>query len=137
MTYLVPFSVVSRSLNLGSPPFDSDQRIAVNDVMAVLRTVIQAVPVDETWYRSAYGDVDLAIKAGEIKSARRHFIDNGYFEGRWPTEPAVDAEWYLQTYPDVAESIELGEIASPQEHFERHGYREGRAPSSTETVMLG
>ena len=63
-----------------------------------------------------------------FKSARDHFVQNGWFEGRHPYEVEVDKDWYLATYDDVAEGVETGEIVSAAEHFHRHGYKEGRLP---------
>ncbi len=93
-----------------------------------LRLLLPAVSVDELWYRRTYPDVAEAIDAGLFKSARDHFVQNGWFEGRRPYEIEVDEDWYLATYDDVAEGVETGEIASATEHFRRHGYREGRLP---------
>ena len=70
-----------------------------------------------------------AIKAGTFKSAKHHFVENGYFEGRLPAEFHVDEAWYLTAYPDVADGIGTGEILSATEHFLTNGYAEGRLPS--------
>jgi hypothetical protein len=69
------------------------------------------------------------MQRGEFKSAKHHFVENGYFEGRRPHKFEIDEEWYLVTYPDVADGIEAGHIASAQEHFISNGYAEGRLPS--------
>jgi len=130
MAYLTPFSVVSSSIGLGEPPFDGERRITVPALLTVLRSVIRAVPVDEVWYCQTYPDVTEALEAGDIKSAKEHFVENGYFEGRSPSEPTVDELWYLATNPDVVAGIEAGVFASAQDHFDRHGYREGRLPSA-------
>lgn len=134
MGYLVPFSVVGRALGLAGPPFDGEKKISVRQMLDALRMVIRAVPVDEEWYRDTYPDVAAAIEAGSYRSARQHFIENGYLEGRRPSKPVVDADWYLREYPDVAEGIELGDFESAQDHFERHGYAEGRVPTEAELV---
>ena len=76
-----------------------------------------------------FPDVGEAIKDGQFKSAKHHFVGNGYFEGRRPQAFEVDEEWYLVTYPDVADGVEAGHITSAQEHFVSNGYAEGRLPS--------
>ena len=35
-------------------------------------------------YRRAYPDVAAAIDSGSFESARQHYIEHGYFEGRSP-----------------------------------------------------
>jgi len=49
--------------------------------------------VDETWYRQTYPDVDEAIRQGREISAKSHFLDQGYHEGRKPVpdEPPAEA----------------------------------------------
>jgi hypothetical protein len=134
MPHLIPFSVISHSINLGSPPYNGEQRIPVTDFLNAVRTVIRAVPVDELWYCETYPDVRQAIEAGDITSAQQHFVENGYFEGRRPGPSKVDERWYLATYPDVEEGIEAGDFASAHDHFDRHGCREGRVPTKADLV---
>jgi hypothetical protein len=47
--------------------------------------------VDEEWYRKCYPDVDEAIRLGREVSAKSHFLDQGYHEGRKPVpdEPSA------------------------------------------------
>ena len=68
------------------------------------------------------------IAEGGLPSGRRHFIDDGYFEGRLPFPIKVDEQWYLAQNPDVAEDVRKGVIASGQAHFDAFGYCEGRLP---------
>lgn len=63
-----------------------------------------------------------------MASARQHFLDDGYFEGRLPFPMPVDERWYLEHYPDVAESVRKGVVGSAEQHFAEDGYREGRLP---------
>jgi hypothetical protein len=53
--------------------------------LEVIHLFLQHVPVDEDWYCETYEDVDDAIRSGAIPSARDHFIEYGYFEGRTPS----------------------------------------------------
>lgn len=90
--------------------------------------MIAGIEVDEAWYLQTYEDIAGAIKEGAVQSAKQHFIDDGYFEGRRPFPIKVDERWYLAQNPDVADSIGRGDIGSAQEHFDKDGYREGRLP---------
>ena len=93
-----------------------------------MKTLIQGIEVDEDWYVRTYEDIGEAIKQGIVQSARHHFVEDGYFEGRRPFAIAVDERWYLRENPDVAESISTGIVPSAQEHFDKDGYTEGRLP---------
>ena len=75
-----------------------------------------------------YEDIARAVREGSIASAKQHFVDDGYFEGRLPFAVPVNERWYLEQYPDVAESIRKGVVASAEQHFAEDGYREGRLP---------
>ena len=48
--------------------------------------------VDEAWYRETYPDVDEAIRQGREVSAKSHFIEQGYHEGRKPAPDQPPAE---------------------------------------------
>jgi len=75
-----------------------------------------------------YRDVDEAISLGKFDTAREHYVETGYFEGRFPRKILVDEQWYVATYSDVAEAIKRGRFVKAQEHYEKDGYREGRLP---------
>jgi hypothetical protein len=100
---------------------------AYDEFLDIVRLLLRSVSVDEAWYLTEYPDIAEAIASGDVKSARNHFIDSGYFEGRLPAPIEVDEAWYLSEYPDVAEGIERGEIESARQHFLEHGFEEGRA----------
>jgi len=99
------------------------------ELMAVVRRLLAAVPVDEAWYRATYKGVAAAIERGNFRSASAHFTEYGYAESRWPFFMPVDAGWYLNRYPDVRARIVEGVVTSAQEHFWSFGYREGRFPA--------
>ena len=101
-----------------------------DELLDIVRLLLRSVTFDEAWYLAEYPDIAEAIAAGEVKSARHHFIDSGYFEGRLPAALEVDEAWYLAEYPDVAEGIERGEILSARQHFLEHGYEEGRSAAA-------
>ena len=47
-----------------------------------MRRFLPLITFDDALYLEMYPDVENAVKAGAIKSARDHFIAHGYFEGR-------------------------------------------------------
>jgi len=103
------------------------------DFLASLRLVLNAITVDERWYLEQNPDIARAIEAGTIKSAKEHFVQHGYLEGRLPRLVTVDEQWYLANNPDVAEKIRAGQLDSAQQHFHSDGYREGRLPSGSDS----
>lgn len=127
MSYLVPYSVLV-------PPAERQDESCLIVSGAELRRLIAGliiqIVVDEQWYRHRYRDVAEAVDAGHVNSARDHYIEAGYFEGRLPRPVSVDEEWYLEMYPDVAYAVRRGRFENGQEHFDRDGFREGRLPSS-------
>lgn len=94
----------------------------------LLCCLLAQVEVDENFYLSAYRDVQDAVQAGLVPSARAHYIRAGYFENRFPRSIPVDEEWYLSEYQDVVEAIRAGMVSSAAQHFERDGFKEGRLP---------
>jgi hypothetical protein len=126
---VVSFENLMKLANLKSDRLPNTVKLDRDMFLAVVKRLLRGVHVDETWYRSTYEDVDAAIGAGTYQSAKHHFVEDGYFEGRRSGPVAVDETWYRNTYPDVAEGLELGDITSAQEHFDEYGYREGRLPA--------
>jgi hypothetical protein len=100
----------------------------------ILIPLINEITVDEQWYRRINDDVDAAIRSGEMKTAREHYVRAGYFENRIPRPCPVDETWYLKEYPDVAEAIRSGHFFSAEQHFELAGFGEGRLPHPNWTL---
>jgi hypothetical protein len=72
--------------------FDADAEVfpasvSWPSVQKIVRLFLRTLHVDESWYRLTYDDVDQAIRTGHMKSARAHFIEHGFFEGRSPRAP--------------------------------------------------
>lgn len=128
MNYLPPFEFIRRAIEITTVEGELQVAVSYENFIRILRSMIIGIEVDEAWYTSAYDDIGQAIHRGVIKSAKQHFIDDGYFEGRLPFPMVVDEPWYLQENPDVAESVRTGAVLSAQEHFDKNGYREGRLP---------
>lgn len=128
MKYLPPFDVVKRCVEMSTSKGQLMATASYANLINMIKLLLSAIDVDEEWYLTNYPDVAEAIAHGHTTSAKQHFIDDGYFEGRIPFAIAVNDEWYLKEYPDVAKSIGNGADMSAQEHFIRDGYKEGRLP---------
>lgn len=128
MKYLPPFELIRRSIEISTVRGELRVNLSYEDFIKILRTMIAGIEVDEAWYLRTYEDIATAIRSGSVRSAKQHFVDDGYFEGRLPFEMAVDERWYLMQNPDVSDSIRRGDVVSAQEHFDQDGYREGRLP---------
>lgn len=89
MKYLVPFSALKRLIRLLSVKGQLKVDMNYDELLEIIKKLLQAVEVDEQWYRDTYSDVDEAIKAGAYRSAKQHFVENGYFEGLYAV-PAQD-----------------------------------------------
>jgi hypothetical protein len=126
--YLPPFELIRRSIEISTVRGELHVNVSYENFIGILRRMIRGIEVDETWYARAYEDIGDAMRKGIIKSARQHFVDDGYFEGRLPFPINVDETWYLAENPDVADSLGKGIVQSAQEHFDKDGYREGRLP---------
>jgi hypothetical protein len=134
MRYVPPFDVVkqeclSSAISGNIKPDGSKMLISQESFVLGVKLLLRGIEVDEEWYVAAYPDIAEAIASGAVRSARNHFIENGYFEGRLPFDLSVDDEWYLKAYPDVAEGISRGDFRSAKDHFQNYGYREGRSPT--------
>ncbi len=128
MKYIPPFDLLRRSVEISTVRGELRVSLSYDDFIKLIRMMIAGVDVDEAWYREHYEDIGRAIRDGQVASAKQHFVDDGYFEGRLPFPIDVDETWYQKEYPDVADSIRKGVVATPQIHFEEDGYREGRLP---------
>lgn len=128
MNYIPPFDLVRRSVEISTVRGELRVSLSYEDFIKLIRLMIAGIEVDEAWYRKQYEDIGKAIRDGQIGSAKQHFVDDGYFEGRLPFPIKVDEAWYQRQYPDVAESVRKGVVKSAQVHFEEDGYREGRLP---------
>ncbi len=128
MKYLPPFELIRRSLEISTVRGELRVNLSYENFVTILRTMIQGIEVDEAWYVRTYDDIGSAVKEGAVRSARQHFVDDGYFEGRLPFPICVDERWYLAENDDVADSIRRGAVDSAQDHFDKNGYREGRLP---------
>ena len=128
MKYLPPFELIRRSIDISTVRGELRVSLSYEDFVDILRTMLRGLEVNEAWYARTYEDIGKAIKEGIVPSAKQHFVDDGYFEGRLPFPIVVDDKWYVAENSDVAESLRTGVVESPQDHFDKNGYREGRLP---------
>ncbi len=128
MRYLPPFDLIRRSVEISTVRGQLRVSLSYDDFIGILRMMLLAVEVDEAWYLKQHDDIAEAVKQGSVASARQHFLDDGFFEGRKPFPMPVDEGWYLAQYPDVAENVRKGVVTSGEQHFTEDGYREGRLP---------
>lgn len=128
MAFIPSFDAVRRALEIST--FKGELRVGTSydAFMDIIKQYICLLPVDEAWYVETYPDVSRGISTGSVASAREHFVEDGYFEGRLPAPPDVDEAWYLAQNPDVAEGVSTGRIVSASHHFIHDGYKEGRRP---------
>jgi hypothetical protein len=66
--------------------------LSYRDFEELLRSVLRGIYVDEEWYLRQSPGVEEAIWSGTFKSAKHHFPQNGYFEGRRPGYCQVDED---------------------------------------------
>jgi hypothetical protein len=126
--YVPPFDLIRRMVEVSTVRGELRVSLSYDDFVKILRMLISGLEVDEKWYLATHEDIAKAVTSGSVASAKQHFIDDGFFEGRLPFPIAVNERWYLAQYPDVAESVRKGVVGSAQQHFMEDGYREGRLP---------
>ena len=95
MKYLPPFEVLKSLLTISNIKGELMVSCPYENIVQMLRQVIIGVEVDEQWYLERYPDIAEAIANGQVQSARLHFVNDGYFEGRMPFPIHVDERYYL------------------------------------------
>jgi hypothetical protein len=126
--YLPPFEALKPYLTISTAKGKMAVSCNYENLVQLIRRIIIDVPVDEPWYLERYPDVAEAIRQGIVASAKSHFVNDGYLEGRLPFPIQVDERYYLTQNPGVAEHVRKGALASGQQHFDENGYQEGRLP---------
>jgi hypothetical protein len=128
VTYVAPFDLIKGAVDISTVKGELRVSVSYDNFINLMQRLVASVLVDEEWYMKQYEDVADAVRTGKVRSARAHFVENGYIEGRLPGPIIVDEEWYFGQYLDVAESVRRGGETSAQSHFDRAGYKEGRLP---------
>ena len=128
MKYLPPFEILKSYMTVETVNGELMVSCSYEAFVELIRRVIAGVQVDDAWYRLRYPDIAEAIDSGIVASTQKHFVDDGYFEGRVPFEIKVDERYYLTNNPGVADYVRRGILTSGQQHFDENGYQEGRLP---------
>lgn len=91
------------------------------DYRNVFRGILSLVFFDADYYEKSYPDLE-GIKTEELHN---HYMQEGYFENRFPFQPIFDFEFIRTNYQDLAkyDDKEL------MDHFIFYGYKEGRLSS--------
>ena len=97
--------------------------------LELVRKLLAAVPVDETWYREHYPEAAEDLRSERVLSASDHYVRKGYFVGFLPFDVVVDDDWYIARYEHVRNGLAVGEAVSAKDHFMRIGYGEGCQPT--------
>ena len=74
-------------------------------------------------------DIAAAHEAGTSPDLQQHFVESGFFEGRFGAPPVVDEAFYTSFYKDVGQAVLRGDVESGLEHYLRSGAAEGRLPT--------
>jgi hypothetical protein len=96
--------------------------------LALMQELLAFADFDEAWYLSTYKDVAAAVAQKQFKSARDHYLNYGYFEGRLPNARGFDAAYYAKQHADVVRAMKGSDPAKMLEQYLSHGYAEGRRP---------
>lgn len=128
MKYIPPFDRLKSSVTIQAKRGELAITCSYEQFVDLIRQFLIGIEFNEAWYLERYPDIADAIKTGHISSAREHFINDGYFEGRLPFPITVNEAWYLQQNEGVADFVRRGLLESGQQHFDENGYREGRLP---------
>ncbi|MCX7377621.1 MAG: hypothetical protein NTY94_12890 [Alphaproteobacteria bacterium] len=129
--YIPHIDLLLQALRVNRDRLNSKSKIAID--AKLLKTVLQAMvagaPFNEAFYKQNYPDLAAAQASGAIPDLHKHFIENGYFEGRFGSAPPVDEAYYTSTYKDVGQAVLKGDVTSGTEHYLRSGASEGRVPN--------
>lgn len=129
--YIPHIDLLLQALRVNRDRLNSKSKIAID--AKLLKTVLQAMvagaPFNEAFYKQNYPDLAAAQASGQIPDLHKHFIETGYFEGRFGAAPPVDEAYYTSTYKDVGQAVLKGDVTSGTEHYLRSGASEGRVPN--------
>ncbi len=130
--YMPHISVLLQALRINRERLASRTKMAIDArlLRQLLQTIAAALPFSEEFYLETYPDLSESYAAGNIGDLHRHFVEQGFFEGRFGFPPQVDEAFYTGLYKDVAEAVRRGDVKSGTEHYLRSGAAEGRVPNA-------
>src|ERR1700737_3174321 len=79
VNYLPPFAYIRQEYKITAAADRDRATLRYRDFIEIVKLFLRGVAVDAAWYLAQYPDVADAIKAGTFKSAKHHFVENGYF----------------------------------------------------------
>jgi hypothetical protein len=129
--YLPHIDLLLHSLRINRERLNSRSKIAIDTrlLRGLLQALAASLPFSEEFYLASYADIAEAHSVGKVPDLHLHFIEAGFFEGRFGAPPPVDEAFYTATYRDVGQAVLRGDIPSGAEHYLRTGAAEGRLPN--------
>ena len=110
--------------------------ISRSGFLTLMQELLAFADFDEAWYLTTYEDVADAVSQKKIASARDHYLQYGYFEGRVPTAKGFDAAYYAKQHADVVKALKGSDPKQLLRHFIDFGYAEGRQGSALRATRL-
>jgi hypothetical protein len=129
--YIPHIDLLLQALRVNRDRLNSKSKIAIDAKLlkTILQVMVAGAPFNEAFYKQNYPDLAAAQDSGAIPDLHKHFIETGYFEGRFGAAPPVDEAYYTSTYKDVGQAVLKGDVTSGTEHYLRSGASEGRVPN--------
>ncbi len=119
---------------IGTSRAELNDKSDITIPMSLFKFLFQIAVVNAEFNPQGYlalnRDVQDAVKKGQIRDAKFHYVGFGFFEGRRGATPGVDEAWYRRAYADVGTAVRNGTIGSGNEHFSTIGAEEFRAPTA-------
>jgi GT2 family glycosyltransferase/glycosyltransferase involved in cell wall biosynthesis len=89
----------------------------------------------EAYYRTAYHDVEFAIRNGEYRNGYQHFVQFGAFELRRPA-PEINLVYYRDTHARVQEDLRTGAVRDAFAHLRMIGLADNLAAAAPDALQL-
>ena len=129
--YVPHIDLLLQTLRINRERLNSRSKIAIDTKLlrGLLQALAASVPFSEEFYLEKYPDIAEAHSVGKVPNLHEHFVQSGFFEGRFGAPPEVDEGFYTNLYKDVGQAALRGDIRSGAEHYLRTGAAEGRVPN--------
>lgn len=129
--YVPHIDLLLQALRINRERLSSRSKIAIDTKLlrGLLQALAASAPFSEEFYLEAYADIAEAHSVGKVPDLHQHFLESGFFEGRFGAAPEVDEAFYTSIYKDVGQAVLRGDIKSGAEHYLRTGAAEGRIPN--------
>jgi hypothetical protein len=85
--YIPPYSLLSKWMARHAVPGTTRLTPLYDDVLDVLKGLLQPIPVDAGWYQAEYPAIEDYLARSPAETPKSHFRKHGYFEGRRPFAP--------------------------------------------------